>query len=142
MTKVIDFKTTSSSTIAALIVGIIAATTLLSTGCGPPLSASRTIELAPNDIRTILIDSIGRDQTVTVTATSETEFSIHCHLEGDENAVDAAIALDNPSDKILAQQTNTKEAKVEFEIPSGSVGAVRFQSWSSDSAEVTYSISN
>ena len=68
-------------------------------GCGPRLATTQSIEVSANDIRTILIDPISSEQTVTVEATSTSPFSLHAHLAGDEEAVDNAVMAGNSSPK-------------------------------------------
>ncbi|MFK7766942.1 MAG: hypothetical protein AB8B55_06945 [Mariniblastus sp.] len=115
---------------------------ILVTGCGPRLATTKTIELQSNDIRTILIDAISSEQTVSVTAKADSKFSLHVHLAGDEDAVDAAAALGKSVPEILAQSVDQLSADLKFVVPAGKEGALRFSMRGPAPVKVQYTISN
>lgn len=113
----------------------------LISGCGPKLSVSKTVDVAPHQIRSIIIDAVSRTQTVTVEASSSVPFSVHIHLAGDEDEVDTAVMTNKESNKILAGQRNVSDASIKAEIPANKEGVVRFQA-ANEKASVSYTISN
>ena len=111
-------------------------------GCGPRLASTQSIDISPNDIRTILIDAISREQTVTIEASAATAFSVHAHIAGDESAVDLAVMRGEDSPKILAKSIEQPSAKLEFVVPPEKEGAVRFSTNGKEDVTVEFTISN
>ena len=111
-------------------------------GCGPRLSVDNVMELASGEVRSIIIDSIANEQTVSVAANSSVPFSLHVHLAGDEADVDAAVLAGQPSPKILAESINRDAVKLQFTVPAAKEAVVRFSTQNGDAASISYRIIN
>ena len=117
--------------------------TILLLGCGTGLSTQHEITLTSNDIKSVIVDAVGFDQTIKVTVSSAgSPVDAHIHVAGDEDAVDSALALKKDSDKILAAQLGTNSATLEALIPAGKEAVVRLQGAGLESSTVTLVITN
>ena len=112
-------------------------------GCSPRLADERILELGPGEIHSVVIDAIGHEQAVTVTATSEgSPINVHVFRYADEEAVERAITLGVESDKIIARQLDSNEIALSTNIPANQEGAIRFATAKNESAKIKISISN
>ena len=114
---------------------------LLTTGCGPTLSFTKTIEVEPREIREFTLDAVSAAQTINIEASSPNPFHIHAHLAGDNSEVDVAVATKKESDKILAGEWDVKNASLKVEIPADKEAVVRIQATNKKSS-IIYSVSN
>lgn len=116
---------------------------LTSAGCGPRLASVQEIALEANDIRSIVLDPINRDQIINVVASSDGRlFDVHVYLFQDEEAVDGAIALGKSSDKVIASQTDSNQVSLEALIPANQEAAIRLQPAESESVTVSLTVTN
>ena len=112
-------------------------------GCGPRLASVQEIALDANDIRSIVLDPINKDQIINVVASSDgPPCDVHVYLIQDEEAVDAAITLGKPSDKVIVSQTNSNQISLEALIPANQEAAVRLQPAKSESVTVNLTVTN
>lgn len=112
-------------------------------GCGPRLSNQQVLSLDANDIRTIIVDPAGSEQTVTVSAKAAgSPVNVFVYLSEDDEEVDRAITLGQSSDKIIASQTESTDILLEAKIPADKEASVRLQTASPETATVTLVISN
>lgn len=111
-------------------------------GCGPQLSASNSTEITPGEIRSVLVDPVGRDQEIKVVASSSVPFNIHIYLAEDEAEVDMAVASRKESEKILAGQLGVTSATLNAQIPANKEAAIRLECAGPDAGSVSYSIEN
>ena len=116
---------------------------LMSTGCGPRLASVQEIALEANDIRSIVLEPISREQIINVVATSDgPPIHVHVYLLQDEQAVDDAITLGKTSDKVIASKSNSNQISLEALIPANQEAAVRLQPASSESVTVSLTVTN
>ena len=116
---------------------------LMSTGCGPRLAFFQEITLGSNDIQSVVLDPISREQVVTITANSNgPPFHIHVYLLQDEQAVDDAMALGTISDKVISGESNTNEVTLEALIPANEEAAIRLQPAGRDGVTVNLTVTN
>jgi hypothetical protein len=124
-------------------VPVLLCLSLISTGCGPRLASVHEIALDANDIKSILLDPIGKDQIVNVTAKSEGgPIHVHVYLVKDEQAVDDAITLGQATDKVIASQMDSREIVLEALIPANQEAAVRLQPASREDVKVNLTFTN
>jgi len=112
-------------------------------GCGPKLASQQVLEIGSNDIRTIVVEPTSGDQTVSVSAKSDgPAIKIFVYLASDEEDVNRAITLGKESDKIIASMVDATEIKLSAVIPAEKEASVRIQGATSETANVTLTISN
>ena len=122
---------------------ILFALLLMSTGCGPRLASVQEIALDANDIRSIVLEPISREQMINVVATSDgPPIHVHVYLYQDEQAVDDAIALGKTSDKVIASESNSNQISLEALIPANQEAAIRLQPANSKSVNVSLTVTN
>jgi hypothetical protein len=122
---------------------ILFAVLLMSTGCGPRLASVQEIALEANDIRSIVLEPISREQIINVLATSDgPPFHVHVYLFQDEQAVDDAISLGKTSDKVIASKSKSNQISLEALIPANQEAAIRLQSASPESVTVSLTVTN
>jgi len=111
-------------------------------GCGPKLAISRDVDLAPGEIKSIIIAAIGSEQTVNVEASSEEPFHLHLYLLENEAALDSELDRRAEPTMALAGSKDSKSHKVSASIPGGKEAAVRLQSATGQAFSVKLKITN
>ncbi len=116
---------------------------LISAGCSPRLASVHEITLGANDIKSIVLDPIGKDQIIKVAAKSDGgPIHVHVYLVEDEQAVDDAITLGQTTDKAIACQMDSREILLEALIPANKEAAVRLQPASAENVTVNLTVTN
>lgn len=111
-------------------------------GCGPNLNVARKIELAPAEIRSIVIDPISREQDVTVKVAGDNPFHVHVYLTGDEKSVDADIAKKKDPEKALGGARDIQTHSFTVTIPANKEAHVRLESAAGQPFDVQVNINN
>ena len=117
---------------------------LLFCGCGgPKLSDDREVSLEIGEIKTILLDSVSREQTITVKASSPgAPIDLHVYLPQYEEAIERKITLGKPPENLLASQVNAEEVSVSAVVPARQETVIRLQPAGRTAATVHLKISN
>ena len=112
-------------------------------GCQPRLADSRTLTLEVGEISVIVLDPVGKQQKIRVTAKSPgAPVSVYIYLNEHDAEVERKITLDKPTELIIASQVKSEDIALEATIPANQEAAVRVASGSRETATVDLSISN
>ena len=112
-------------------------------GCAPRLASVHEIELEPNDIQSVVLAPISREQVVSITANSNgPPFHIHVYLLQDEQEVDDAIAIGKSSDKVIASESSSNQINLEALIPANQEAAIRLQPAGREAVTVNMTVTN
>lgn len=124
------------------LLGVLALSLLICTGCGPTLSVSKTMELKPNDIRSIIIEPLANDQEIKVEAKGAEPFHAHVYFVEDEKSIDLSIAMGTAPTKALGGSTDKKTHSFSALIPANREAAVRLEAASGKTVSVELTIRN
>ena len=113
-----------------------------SVGCGPRLATSRDVDLVGGEIKSIILDAIDSEQTISIEASAEQPFNLHVYLMENEAALDAELAQGIEPTKALAGSSGSKSHKVSAIVAGGKEAAVRLESPSGKDLTVKLKISN
>ena len=113
-------------------------------GCGPPpLSDERTLVLEIGEIRTLAIDPLEMEQTITVAANSpDGPFDVHIYLQEHEEQIERSITLGKAAENVIASHENTQEAMLEAMIPPNKEAIIRFYPTAREQTTVNITLSN
>ncbi len=112
-------------------------------GCGPKLADQRDLTIEVNEIVSIPIDPIDREQTIKVTASSpDAPINVHVYLKENEAAIERKITLGKPPENLLANQNDAEQISLEAIVPAGKEVIVRLQTSGPKSAQVHLEITN
>ncbi len=112
-------------------------------GCKARLNDERKLNLGSGEIESVILNSVGYEQAVTVTASStEAPIGAHVYLIENEAEVERSITLGAASDKIIAQQPAATEIKFVATIPANKEAVVRFENKGAKPTEISISIKN
>jgi hypothetical protein len=107
------------------------------------LNDERTVEVGIGTNASIVLDPVKKDQKINVEISSPgAAVNVFIFLEKDAAAVDDAIEVQKPSDKILASKENTEDATVEANIPGGNAAVILFTCASGKRATVKVKTTN
>lgn len=113
------------------------------TGCGPSLHQHHTVTLEVGEISVFVLDAVGVEQTIRVTAKSPSApVSVYVYLNENDAEVERKITLGKPSDLILSSAEKSEEIAIEAKIPANQEAAVRIMSASRETANVDLTITN
>jgi hypothetical protein len=109
-------------------------------GCSK-LHEERTVQVAPGEERTLVIDAPKRDQKVQVDFSSPgVAVNVYVLLEKDDQAARKAIDAGTTSDKMLASQLKAEQGSLQATIPGGNNFLVVVVAASTKTANVTVKI--
>jgi len=111
-------------------------------GCGPSLNISRDVELAPGEIKSIILDAVETEQTVNIEASAEHPFRLHIYLMENEAALDAELARGTETTKALAASKGSESHTVSATVPGGKEAGVRLEPTVGEDFSVKLNITN
>lgn len=130
------------STSSIPLIGILALSLMVCTGCGPTLSVSKTMELQPNDIRSIIVEPLDYDQEIQVEAKGDEPFHAHVYFLEDEKSIDLSIAMGTEPTKALSGSMDKKTHSFSALVPAKREAAVRLESATGKTVSVELTIRN